>query len=193
MSDSKQLEFYFDYASPYAFLANETLGEHFPGIEINYKPIYLRGLETFRTAMPFVPNKLKYIMKDIFRCAKQTESDLKFPSHFPINGIYACRGALFALANGGFDAYHQSMFRAAWSENKNTSDKQTVIDIAVEAGQNRNAFAAGIDHPALKEQLKNATQKAEQAGLFGVPSFIVNDELFWGCDRIEQVKQKLAI
>ncbi len=191
MTTDQSIDFYFDYASPYAFLANHAIRKELPNVKIIYKPIYLRGLETFRGAMPFVPNKLKNMLVDLQRCSDIQGLSFHIPSQLPINGIYACRGALFTLEQGCFEKYHQVMFSAAWEDNVNISNKDQVIDIAVSAGLNREAFAEGIDSPEIKNTLKEQTATAEKAGIFGVPSFIVGEELFWGADRIEHVKQKL--
>ena len=191
MSTDECIDFYFDYASPYAFLANHAIRKELPDVKITYKPIYLRGLEAFRGAMPFVPNKLKNMLVDLQRCADIQGLSFQIPSQLPINGIYACRGALFTLEQGGFEEYHQAIFSATWENNINISNKDCVIDIAVNAGLDRGAFAIGIDSPEIKNTLIEQTAAAEEAGLFGVPSFIVGGELFWGADRIEHVKRKL--
>ncbi|OUR87943.1 hypothetical protein A9Q81_24860 [Gammaproteobacteria bacterium 42_54_T18] len=192
MTNDKSIDFYFDYASPYAYLANHSVRKEFPSEKITYKPIYLRGLEAFRVAMPFVPNKLTNMLVDLQRCADIQGLPFHIPSQLPINGIYACRGALFTLKQGGFEKYHQLMFSAAWENNIDISSKDCVIDIAVSAGLDKEAFTTGIDSLKIKSALKEQTAIAEKAGLFGVPSFIVGGELFWGADRIEHVKRKLT-
>ena len=83
------------------------------------------------------------------------------------------------------------MFAAAWEDNIDISNKNCVIDVAVRAGFNREDFITGIDNPEIKKALKEQTATAEKTGLFGVPSFIVDGELFWGADRVEHVKRKL--
>ena len=192
MTTGKNIDFYFDYASPYAFLAHHAIRKELPSVKITYKPIYLRGLEAFRGAMPFVPNKLKNMLVDLQRCADIQGLPFRIPRQLPINGIYACRGALFTLEQGGFEAYHQAMFSAVWEKDMEISNKDCVIDVAVSVGLDREVFAAGIDSPEIKSTLKEQTATAEKRGLFGVPSFIVDGELFWGADRIEHVKRKLT-
>ena len=192
MTNDNSIDFYFDYASPYAFLANHAIRTELPNIKIVHKPIYLRGLEAFRGAMPFVPNKLTNMLVDLQRCAEIQGLPFHVPRQLPINGIYACRGALFTLEQGGFEKYHQLMFSAVWENNIDISNKDCVIDIAVSAGLDEEAFATGIDTPEIKNALKERTTAAEKAGLFGVPSFIVGGELFWGADRIDHVRRKLS-
>jgi len=187
----KSIDYYFDYASPYAFIANSVLDQYVDIGHVNFKPIYLRGLEGFNKGMPFVPNKLRYIMSDLLRCAKEDKLTIKMPSNFPVNGLYACRGAVYTLKNGGFASYHKAVFDAAWAADRNISDKQILIDIAVESGQDRSKFTAGIEDSEIKEQLKQDTAEAQKLGLFGVPSFVVDRELFWGRDRLSSVQCKL--
>ena len=186
---SPTVEFLYDYASPYAFLASETLSRRLPGIPILYKPIYLRGLDTFSKGMPFVPAKLQYMGKDLSRIAKREGVPHKLPSNFPVNGVYACRGDLWVQKNAPkkLQDYHRALFRAAWAENKNISDKSAVAQLAGELGIDALAFAAGIDEEPLKEQLKAQTADAAKRGVFGVPTFFVGNEMFWGHDRMDYV------
>ena len=190
---NKKVSFYFDYASPYAFIANSVLSQYLDIKNVEFKPIYLRGLETFSKAMPFVPNKLRYIMMDLQRCAKEDGLTVKMPSNFPINGLYACRGAVFTLRNGGFEKYHEAVFKAVWVEDRNISDKEVLIDVAVASGQEKAQFIAGIEADGIKEKLKIDTAEAQKEGLFGVPSFVVDGELFWGRDRMNLVRQKMKL
>src|SRR5256885_4681254 len=129
------IEFLFDYASPWAYLANALLPRRLPGAELVYRPIYLRGLETFARGLPYTGAKLRYTGADYLRCAAHEGVATRFPTVFPINGLYAVRGALVALASGGFADYHAQMFAAAWRDDRDLSRKDVVIAIAREAGQ----------------------------------------------------------
>lgn len=190
---SKAVEFYFDYASPYAYVANETLEKKLPGAEILYKPTYLRGLEMFRETLPFTARKMMYLAKDLARISKREGIAHRQPSVFPVNGIQALRGALWCQENAPemFRAYHDGLFRATWAEDQNVGDKSVVIEIAAGLKLDREAFASGIGDPAIKERLKENTAAAEAQGIFGVPSFIVEGELYWGHDRMEYVREAL--
>ena len=110
---SDVVEFLFDYASPFAYLASETLARKLPGIEIVYRPIYLRGLEMFSKGMPYTAAKAMYVVRDFLRVAEYEGVSTRLPSTFPINGLYAARGALVAMEQGRFAEYHAAMFRAA--------------------------------------------------------------------------------
>lgn len=188
-----KLEFLFDYASPWAYLANELFTRKFPGVEIAYVPTYIRGLETFSTGMPYGQSKLLYILRDLQRCADFEQVPLAIPAEFPINGLYALRGALWAQRQGGFAAYHQTVFRATWAGNAAISNKAVVIGLAEKAGLDAGAFAAGIEEPAIKDLLKTSTARWQERGVFGVPSFWVGDEQFWGHDRMDYVARALGV
>jgi 2-hydroxychromene-2-carboxylate isomerase len=179
------VEFLFDYASPYSFLANETLGAKLPGVEINYRPVYLRGFDGFRTGIPFSGTKLSWIIVDLRRCAADIGVELRVPAVFPVNGLYALRGALAAQRLGKLAAYHTPMFRAAWHHGRDISRKEAVVELATELGLAE--VAALLDEPSIKDELKANTEDAIRRNVFGVPTFFVGGELFWGHDRMHQV------
>lgn len=185
---SPSIEFYFDYASPWAFLANALLERRFDGVPITYTPIYLRGLESFATGLPYTADKLRYVAQDVARVARHENVEMKAPSNFPINGLYALRGAMVAQAAGNFAAYHQAMFNAAWREDRDVSKKDVVIEIA--KSLSIPDFETKIDEPNLKESLKKETERAVQRGLFGVPTFFVGEKLFWGQDRMDYARRE---
>jgi 2-hydroxychromene-2-carboxylate isomerase len=189
----KAVEFYFDYASPYAYVANEVLEKKLPGAEIIYKPTYLRGLEMFREAMPFTARKVVYLSKDLARITSREGIPHCQPSAFPVNGIHGLRGALWCQENAPemFRTYHRALFRATWAEDQNVSDKSVVVEIAAGLKIDRDAFVSGIGDPRLKQQLKENTAAAEAQDIFGVPSFIVDGELYWGHDRMDYVREAL--
>ncbi len=187
------IDFYFDYASPWAFLANEVLDKYLPGAEVRYKPIYLRGTETFAKGLPYTAAKMRYMMQDFHRCAEREGVSGHVPKVFPINGLYALRGALWAQENGGFDTYHQTVFREVWQHDGNISDKNVVIALAVKAGLDKATFTEGFASDAIKEQLKTRTADAVALGLFGVPTFFVNGEMFWGYDRLPFVARAAGV
>jgi 2-hydroxychromene-2-carboxylate isomerase len=180
------VDFYFDYASPWSYLASEVLSSRLPGIQVVYRPIYLRGLELFAKGMPYSSAKLRYIGQDFLRCAEHEGVAVRMPTHFPVNGLYAVRGALAAKDASSFEVYHRALFHAAWRDDRDVGDKQVVLALAREVGLE---LEAAIDAPELKERLKRDTTAAEARGVFGVPSFFVGEELFWGHDRLDYVRR----
>jgi 2-hydroxychromene-2-carboxylate isomerase/ketosteroid isomerase-like protein len=176
------IEFAYDYASPWSFLASSAIAERFAGLPVTYVPVYLRGFDAFRDGVPYSPAKLAYLLQDAKRVADQLGVTIAPPSTFPINGVYALRGALVAQREGVFDAYHRAMFAAAWQEDRVIGDREVVKAVAREAGA--PAVADGLDDPSVKEALRASTEAVVQRGAFGVPTFLVGDRIFWGQDRM---------
>jgi 2-hydroxychromene-2-carboxylate isomerase len=183
------VEFLFDYASPWSFLANAVLPKRLPGVEIFYVPVYLAGFDSFAKGLPYTPAKLNYLLRDFQRCAAYEGVTPLFPPSFPINGLYALRGAIAAQRQGCFDDYHAVFFDAAWGQGRDISSKQAVAALAREVGL--GAVAEALDDPSLKQALRDNTADAAARGVFGVPTFFVGDELFWGYDRLEYVARAL--
>jgi 2-hydroxychromene-2-carboxylate isomerase len=178
---SSPIEFAFDYASPWSFLANATLTRHFGEAPVTYVPVYLRGFESFSQGVPYSSAKLAYLMKDFSRSARHAGIEVTMPTTFPINGLYALRAALAAQREGGFRELHEALFRAAWQKGANVSDKGVVLSIAREVGAH---VEGAIDDPAIKDKLRIDTERVVARGGFGVPTFFVGDEMFWGHDRM---------
>jgi 2-hydroxychromene-2-carboxylate isomerase len=185
-----RVEYCFDYASPYSFLANESLAARLPGAEIVYRPVYLRGFDAFKTAIPFSPAKLSWTIQDLRRCANELALELRIPAAFPVNGLYALRGAIAAQRAGTFAAYHGAMFRAVWQGTRDISSKESTAALATELGF--PDVAAQLDEPSIKEELKANTDEAIRRGGFGVPLFFVGSEVFWGHDRLHHVARAIA-
>jgi 2-hydroxychromene-2-carboxylate isomerase len=177
-----RVDFLFDYASPWSYLANATLPRFFePGV-VRYVPVYLRGFESFSSGVPYTPAKMAYLLKDLIRSAQHAGVPVKTPPTFPINGLYAVRGAIAAQRDGGFEKFHEAAFHAAWRDGREISSKDVVAAMARELGL--PGVAEALDDPAIKATLRTNTEKGVARGAFGVPSFFVGDELYWGHDRM---------
>lgn len=184
----KTIELYFDYASPWAYLASELLPRKLPGLAVTYRPIYLRGLETFSKGLPYTGAKLAYLMRDVARCAQYEGVTLAPPASFPVDALQALRGALVAQESGAFDRYHRHAFRAVWTEGRDMTKKEVVAAILAEAlGSSEATALEALAAPGVKDRLREATAAAEARGIFGVPTFFVGDEMFWGHDRFDYV------
>ena len=185
----KRVEFLFDYASPWSFLANELLERKLRGAEIVWKPVYIRALESFKDGFALDSKKTLYNIRDLERCSAHEGVSMRPPIAFPINGLYALRGALVAQKLGKFPLYHAAMFRAAWLESREVSSVASVADIA--RGLGLPELADGLEDPAIKAELRALTESAVQRGAFGVPTFFVADAMFWGHDRMDYVQRAL--
>jgi 2-hydroxychromene-2-carboxylate isomerase len=185
-------QFLFDYASPWAYLADNLRARMLPGATVALEPVYLRGMSAFASGMPYSSDKLRYIMQDLMRCAAHEGIPLRLPSVFPINGLYALRGAIWCQEHGGLDVFHAAAFAAAWRDDRPLGERRVVVEVARECGLDADAFAAGIDSEPIKSALKSRTAQAVERGVFGVPTFFVGDQLFWGHDRLDYVARALA-
>ncbi|MFI5298165.1 MAG: 2-hydroxychromene-2-carboxylate isomerase [Polyangiales bacterium] len=176
------IEFAFDYASPWSFLANATLKHHFGDAHFEYLPVYLRGFSAFSQGLPYSPAKMSYLLKDFVRSAAHVRVEVRMPPVFPINGIHALRAAIAAKRLGGFPELHAALFHAAWQDERDISDKNVVAELARSLALGE--VAAAIDDPSVKDALRKGTEAVIERGAFGVPTFFVGDEMFWGHDRM---------
>jgi 2-hydroxychromene-2-carboxylate isomerase len=186
---STAVPFLYDYASPWSYLASKIVDRALPGVELDYRPIYLRGLESFKSGMPYVGAKLRYQGLDLLRCAAHHEVTIRIPPVFPVNGLYALRGDLVAREMGAWEAYFPAVFDATWRDSRNVSDKNVVVELAGELGLDTDAFRERFASDDIKSQLRERTDAAIARGVFGVPAFFVGDELFWGHDRLDYVRR----
>jgi 2-hydroxychromene-2-carboxylate isomerase len=193
VAESGVVEFCFDYASPWTYIADSRVEEALAGLpaEIHYTPVYLRGFEMFRSGMPYTSAKLSYIVRDMQRSAAHYEIPLKIPTNFPINGLYLLRATLFLQDRPEGDAYRKAAYRATWVEDRNVSDPAVALEIGVELGLDREELSAGSASAAVKEKLKANTEGAIERGAFGVPTFFVGEEMFWGQDRLDFLRREV--
>ncbi len=181
----KRIELYFDYASPWAYLASELVARDLTAAAIDHRPVYLRGLESFAKGLPYSSAKLTYLMSDFPRCAAHERIPLAPPAAFPIDGLHALRGALVAQDRGAFEGYHRATFRAVWAESRDITKKESAARLLAEAiGTTEAEALEAMSAQAIKDLLRDTTSAAVARGLFGVPTFFVGEEMFWGHDRI---------
>jgi len=195
----KTVELYFDFSSPNAYFAAMML----PGIaegahaRIEYRPFFLGGLFKLLGA-PQTPGatsaeKAAWGMKDLERWSKKHGVPFRFPSRFPMGTTRALRLALLA-ADLGLDVrvFVERVFRAYWVEDRDISEPATLRALLTVLGADADAALARAESPAVKDALRAATEAARIRGVFGAPVCIVNDELFFGKDRLEFVADALS-
>jgi 2-hydroxychromene-2-carboxylate isomerase len=185
----RPIRFLFDYASPWAYLASERIPHELADLQIDYEPVYLRGFESFSKGMPYGPAKLTYITQDFARCAEHLRVATGPPASFPINGIHALRGALVAQELGCFDVYHAGVNRGVWRDSKEIGTADALLELIASLGLDAPAFQKRIAEQDIKQKLISATEAAVALGAFGVPTFIVGEEIFWGQDRMDYVRR----
>ena len=194
----KSLEYWFDFSSPFAYLASTRVEElaASASVRLDYKPFLLGGLfqavGTSNVPLFEMPEpKRRHAGLDMMRWAARFGTPLTFPSRFPMNTVKPLRMVL-ALPNEQRAGLVNAIFRAYWAEDRDIADSATLAEIATKAGLDGAALVAKTSDDAMKTALRDATNEAKERGLFGAPSFVVGDLLFWGQDRFEFVERALA-
>ncbi|MRR49471.1 MAG: 2-hydroxychromene-2-carboxylate isomerase [Rhodocyclaceae bacterium] len=191
------IEFYFDFSSPYSYLAAEkidALAARF-GREVDWRPILLGAVFQHLNTVSLVkqPSQSEYAIRDMARSARHMGIPFTFPSRFPLPTQAAARAFYWiveqdvALAK----AFAHAVFRAFYVDDEDISAPALVLDIAAGLGVERAALEAGIASPEIKQRLKQETEDSIAKGLFGAPWMIVDGEAFWGADRLPQIEQWL--
>ena len=184
----KSIDFYFDFISPYSYLAHKKIQviKKEKNIIFNYKPILIGGLHNLQgiTAPAFIKPKLNHMISDCDLLAKKDKSNFIWNSKFPINSLNIMRGYVF-INNEYKDLYLNVIFDAYWKDDLDTSNKKILETLVEKCKINLNEFFDGIKNPKIKDKLKDITKEAHDKEIFGVPSFVVNNKIFWGQDRLE--------
>ena len=191
------IEFYFDFSSPYGYLASERIdaiaARH--GRDVTWRP-YLMGVAMKTTgSAPLVNRPMvgAYSRRDMARSARRLELPLTLPEPFPIATVAACRAVYWRERNdaAAAKALARALYRAYFVDGRNISEPDVVADVAAGIGADRDAVLAGIQESAVKDRLKEVTGAAIERGVFGSPFFLVDDEPFWGHDRMDEVDRWL--
>ena len=185
---TKEIDFYFDFISPYSYIAHKKIRvtKQTKNIHFNYKPVLLGGLHNLQgiTAPAFIKSKLKYMIGDCNLIAKKNKSNFIWNSKFPINSLNIMRGYLF-INDEIKNLYLNEIFDAYWKDNLDTSNEEVLKSILNKCKINPTDFFDGIKDPKIKGELKDITQEAHYNEIFGAPTFVVNNKIFWGQDRLE--------
>ena len=183
---TKKIDFYFDFISPYTYLAHKKIQSLKKNIKINYKPILLGGLHNLEgiTAPAFIKPKLKNMINDCTLIAKKNKFEFVWNSKFPLNTISMMRGYLYINSNIR-NLYINIMFDSYWKNNLDISNEQILINLLDMCGIKKDNFFHGIKDQKIKDELKIVTKEAHDKGIFGAPTFVINNKIFWGQDRFE--------
>ncbi len=193
----KSVDFYFDFGSPTAYLAWTQLPALCAqtGASLVFKPMLLGGVfqATGNHSPVEIAAKGPYMFADLQRYARRYAVPYQHNPHFPVNTLLLMRGAvgLQQRDEAQFQAYVAAMFQAMWVDAKNMNDPAVVGGVLAQAGLNPASLLALTAEPAVKEQLKAATQAAVERGIFGAPTMFVGQQMFWGQDRLDFVREAL--
>ena len=185
----KPFDFYFDFISPYSFLAHKEIRkiENKIDIKIRYKPILLGGLHNLHgiKAPAFIPAKAKHMIRDCKLIAERNNVKFKFNSYFPIRSLNLMRGVLVAEEDNIKNYYIDNIFNTVWQDGLNMNDEIIVHKVLKNLNVNPKTFSLRSTSSLIKDSLRNKTNEAYEKGIFGAPTFVSNNKIFWGQDRIE--------
>ena len=192
----KSFDFYFDFISPYSFLAHKEIRkiEKNNSIKINYKPILLGGLHNLHgiKAPAFIPAKAKFMIRDCKMIAEKNNIKFKFNSYFPIKSLNLMRGVFVADEDNCKSYYVDSIYNSIWQDGLNMNDESIIQRVLKNLSINPKTFLLRSTSSSIKELLKKTTSEAYNIGVFGAPSFVSNNKVFWGQDRIEFVLKEAS-
>ena len=185
---TKNVTFCFDFGSPYSYLAYNNLNSiREAGGEVAIMPVLLGGIFKATGNQPpaTVQKKGEYMFKDINRWSKKLDIPFKMNPYFPILTVPHMRGAVLAQRENILEKYMQVMFEAIWVKAMNLNDQEILTNIAEKSGIDPNQFAEEISSDEIKNKLRENTEFAISKGAFGVPTYYLDDEMFWGIDSVK--------
>ncbi|HZB92889.1 MAG TPA: 2-hydroxychromene-2-carboxylate isomerase [Stellaceae bacterium] len=187
------LEFWYDFASPYSYLAAGRIEGLAAGkmLAILWRPFLLGPIFRMRPhdPSPFQnpsPAERRYRWRDVQRLCAAAGLPLRLPSVYPRNGLLAARIALIAVEEGWGPAFTRAAFHANFAEDRDIAAPAVIGALAAALGRDPAALLERAQSPGNKERLRGRIEAAMGRGIFGAPSFLVGEELFWGNDRLEQ-------
>jgi len=192
------IDFYFDFSSPYGYLAStriDALAERH-GRAVTWRPFLLGAAFKETGQRPLVEQPLRgpYFLRDFARSAGFVGVPFRLPQPFPFASLAACR-AFYWLADRDPAVAHglaQALYRAAFAEGRPIAAVDDVVGVAAPLGIAGDALRQAVEDPAVKARLRHETEQAIARGVFGSPFIIVDGEPFWGSDRLDQVERWLT-
>jgi len=196
-----RVEFHYDFGSPNAYLSHRVLPgiAERTGVEIHYVPVLLGGIfKSTNNRSPMeqfadVLNKQEYQAKETLRFLMRHDiTELVRNPHFPVNTISMMRGAVFAQGKEWEAQYIDALFKAMWERGLNMADPEQIGSVLTEAGLPVAEILAAISEPDVKQELIDNTANSVARGNFGSPSFFVNEELFFGKDKLRDLEEEIV-
>ena len=198
---TKTVDFIFDFASPNAYLCHKVL----PGIEkrtgasFNYIPCLLGGIfkatgnQAPMIAMANIKNKPDYEHLEMKRFIEKHQlNDFKMNPHFPVNTLLLSRAAIAADMDGVLSRYVDAGVSHMWEQGLKMDDPEVFVKAMTDAGFDGAKLLERTQDPEVKKRLIANTESAVERGAFGIPTFLVGDEMFYGKDRLDQVEDAIT-
>ena len=198
---TKTVDFYFDFASPNAYLSHQVVPgiEERTGAKFNYIPVLLGGIFKATNNKPpmeaffGILNKNEYQSVEMKRFQERHGIDkFKMNPHFPVISLQIIRGAVGAQQDGYLDKYIDEVLKHMWEEPKKMDDPEVIKEAFTESGFDSDRLMNQMQDPEIKAQLIENTEKAVKRGTFGIPTFFVGDDIYFGKDTLWQVEEALA-
>ena len=192
---NSQIDFYFDIISPFSYIAHKKIQiiKQNKKINFNYKPVFLGGLHKLAEidAPAFNKYKIKILQSDCELVADKNNIPFIWNSKFPINSLYIMRGYLY-VEEKLKELYLDTFYNAYWRDNIDLSDEIELTKILKSLNIDDKKFVEGIKNQLIKDQLKELTTEAFSKELFGAPTFVANNKIFWGQDRLEYAVDEVS-
>jgi 2-hydroxychromene-2-carboxylate isomerase len=197
---SKSVDFIFDFASPNAYLTHKALDgiRNRTGATFNYIPCLLGGIfKSTGNQAPFVAfanvkGKQEYTRLENERfIARHNLTAYKMNPHFPMSTVALMRGLIVMEEAGKKEAYIEAVLKAMWEQGENMGDQEVAARVLTNAGFDGKAIMEKTQDPAIKAKLIANTEAAVARGVFGIPTFFVGDEMFFGKERLGQVEEEI--
>jgi len=192
---SNYVDFYFDVISPYSYIAHKKIQKIKENKKIifNYKPILLGGLHNLAgiNAPAFNKYKIKNLQSDCELVSKKNDISFNWNLKFPINSLSIMRGYL-AVNDDQKEDYLNIFFNAYWRDNLDLSTEKEFSKLLNVLNVEKSIFFEKIKQQSIKDELKKLTHNAFEKEVFGAPTFIVNNKIFWGQDRLDYALEELS-
>jgi len=187
------IEFYFDLISPYSWLAARQCGQLDAVAQLDFRPVLFAGLLAAHgnKGPAELSAKRAYTMRDIMRCAGALGLPMKGPPTHPFNPLRALRMCVALEDAEARRRLALALFAAAWEQGLDLNDQAVLAQAAVDSGLDSAALLVRSGEADIKRRLADVTAAAIAGGVFGVPTFRIGDEIFWGADRIDAVVRRL--
>ena len=192
---SSYIDFYFDIISPYSYIAHKKIQKIIDNQKIifNYKPILLGGLHNLAgiSAPAFNKYKMKNMKNDCELVSKKNDISFTWNLKFPINSLSIMRGYL-SVNNNQKEEYLNIFFNAYWKDNLDLSSEKEFSKLLETLRIDDKVFFEKIKQQSIKDDLKKLTSDAFNREIFGAPTFVVNNKIFWGQDRLKYALEELS-
>lgn len=197
---SINVEFHFDFGSPNAYFCHRVIPaiEARTGVRFTYVPILLGGLFKLANnrspaeAFAGIPNKRAYDRLEIQRFIERHKlTRFRFNPFFPVNTLKIMRGAVAAEALGCAADYIEAVYAAMWEQERDMADDAQILEVLAQAGLDGPALVQRTQEPTVKATLLANTERSHARGAFGSPTFFVDDQIYFGKDRLPNVEEAI--